>query len=131
MCKMYKFEKEYLPKHSKLDKLLETPDEYYKRVNMLLPNIPEEVLKDFFYKHCSLDIEEHAWLNYRILEFSKERMDSSFIYYKSGVLKNKRVLIDKENHFESGYLTPRTEPIRDYILKYHTWPVAPILLYNP
>ena len=131
MDNIYEIDKKYLPKRSESDEPLETPDEYYKRVKMFLPNIPEEVLKEFFYKHWELDIEDHAWLDYKTLSFFKESWTSSFIYRKSGVINNERVLVDKENHFESGYLTPRTESIRDYLLKYHTWPGTPILLYNP
>jgi len=131
MDNIYGVDKKYLPMRSKSDEYLETASEYYGRVKKLLPNIPEEVLKQFFYKHSILDISDYAWLDYRTLKFFKERWTSSFIITKFGIKNNNKVIIDKENHFELGHLTPRTESIRDHLLEYHTWPGAPILLYNP
>lgn len=131
MDNIYEVDKKYLPKRSRSDEYLETPNKYYERVKILLPNIPEEVLKQFFYKHSILDINDYAWLDYRTLKFFKESWTSSFIITESGIKNNDKVKTNKENHFESGYLTPRTESIRDHLLKYHTWPGAPILLYNP
>ena len=131
MDNIYKLDKKYLPKRSRSDEYLETANEYYGRVKKLLPNIPEEVLKEFFYKHSLLDIYDYDCLGYITLKFFKESWTSSFIITESGIKNNDKVIIDKENHFDLGYLTPRTESIRDHLLKYHTWPWAPILLYNP
>ncbi|GAI58137.1 unnamed protein product [marine sediment metagenome] len=122
MDNIYEVDKKYLPQRSKSDEYLENANEYYGRVKTLLPNIPEEVLKQFFYKHSILDISDYAWLDYRTLKFFKERWNSSFIINESGIKNNDKVIINKENHFELGYLYPRTESIRDYLLKYHTWP---------
>lgn len=131
MDNIYEVDKKYLPQRSKSDEYLENANEYYRRAKTLLPNIPEEVLKQFFYKHSILDIGDYAWLDYRTLKFFMESWTSSFIITESGIKNNNNVIIDKENHFELGFLTPRTESIKDYLLKYHTWPGAPILLYNP
>jgi len=131
MDNIYEVDKEYLPKRSRSDEYLETPNKYYERVKILLPNIPEEVLKEFFYKHSILDISDYAWLDYKTLKFIRERWTSSFIITESGIKNNDKVIIDKKNHFDLGCLYQRTESIRDYLLKYHTWPGAPILLYNP
>ena len=130
MDNIYEVDKEYFPKRSRSDEYLETPNKYYERVKILLPNIPEEVLKQFFYKHSILDIGDYAWLDYRTLKFFKERWTSSFIITEAGIKNNDKVIINKENHLELGYLTPRTESIRGHLLKYHTWPGTPILLYN-
>ena len=123
--------KEYLPKRSKSDEYIETIYEYCKRMRTFLPNIPEEVLRQFFYKHSILDINDYDWLDYTTLKFFKEKWTSFFIVTKSGIKNNDKVIINKENHFELGHLNQRTKSIRDYILKYHTWPESPILLYNP
>lgn len=107
MDNIYEIDKKYLPKHSKSDECLETASEYYERVKKLLPNIPEEALKQFFYKHSILDIGDYAWLDYRTLKFFQENWTSSFIITESGIKNNDKVIINKENHFELGYLTPR------------------------
>lgn len=131
MDNIYKLDKKYFPKRSRSGECLENDNEYYERVKKHLSNIPEEVLKEFFYKHSLLDIYDYDWLCYRTLKFFKESWTSSFIITESGIKNNDKVIIDKENHFGLGYLTPRTESIRDHLLKYHTWPGVPILLYNP
>jgi len=131
MDNIYEVDKKYLPKRSKSDEYLETANEYCVRTKKLLPNIPKEVLIQFFYKHSILDINDYAWLDYRTLKLFKERWTSSFIINESGIKNNDKVIINKENHFESGYLTPLTKSIKNYLLKYHTWPGIPILLYNP
>jgi len=106
MGNIYEVDKKYLPKRSKSDEYLETANEYYGRVKKFLPNIPEEVLKQFFYKHSILDIGDYAWLDYRALKFFKERWTSSFIINKSGIKNNDKVITNKENHFELGYRAP-------------------------
>lgn len=119
----------YLPKRSSLDVDLETIDEYCKRMKGILPNFPDEVLSQWFYRHHRLDIDDYAWIDYPTLQFKKEEWSSEKIF-SSGVKNNERVQINKKQ-FEMGVKTPHTDEIKNNFTQHNTWPIAPILLYNP
>lgn len=119
----------YFPKRSSSDEYLETVDEYCTRMKNVLPNFPDEVLSQWFYRHCRLDIDDYAWLNYSTLKFNKEEWTSEKIL-SAGVKDNERVQINKKQ-FEAGDKTLRKERIESYFTLHHTWPIAPILLHNP
>jgi len=119
----------YLPKRSSSDEYLETIDEYCKRMKDMLPNFPDEVLSQWFYKHHRLDIDDYAWIDYSTLQFKKEEWGSEKIF-SSGIKDNERVQINKKQ-FEMGDKTLRKDEIENYFTQHHTWPIAPILLHNP
>ena len=119
----------YFPKRSSSDEYLENAKEYCKRMKIILPNFPAEVLSQWFYRHPKLAINDYAWLDYTTIKFFKKEWSSDLIL-SSGIANNKSVQIDKRN-FEKNIKNSFTESIEAYFLKYNTWPIAPILLYNP
>ncbi|MCD4782180.1 MAG: hypothetical protein K8S27_16770 [Candidatus Omnitrophica bacterium] len=119
----------YFPKRSSTDEYLENEKEYCEKMKKILPNFPEEVLLQWFYRHCRQDIDDYAWLDYPTLQFEKEKWNSGKISL-SGIQKNEKVQINKA-HFESGIKAKHTDDIKKHFEEQFTWPIAPILLYNP
>ena len=62
----------YFPKRSSSDEYLETVEGYRERMQRILPNFPEDVISQWFYRHCRQDIDNYAWLNYPTLQFAQE-----------------------------------------------------------
>lgn len=117
----------YRPLLDKSDKHVETIDQYYARINPLLPNFPKEVLEQWFYRHWS-QIDDYAWLEYDSWQFEQVSWTAEQVI-NSGIKENSTIGVDFR-HFQEGVRYPRQLSIVEYFESNGTWPVAPIFFEN-
>lgn len=109
-----------------LDNPIESSSEYARRVQKLLPNLPESVITQWFYDHHC--IEQHAWLDYPSLRFKLATVDAGFLNLPC--LSEHATVVQYRDYFLQGTDSPRMTRLASYIEESGTWPVPPIILDN-
>ncbi len=111
-----------------MDEPLESKGAYSSRVRSVFPNLPPEVIGQWFYEHSD-SFEANYWLDYASVSFSLEQFSVSKIMQPC--LSENPVVIQYRDHFQKNNSSRRMSRIAEYIDLYGTWPVPPILLANP
>ena len=107
--------------------VVEGLEEYCNRIERLLPNIPRNVIGQWFYEH------QDSYLRYEWLDYSSLRVNLKEFTVPELTLdcfrKEPYVDLFLENLY-SGRADERTIKIEAYVRKNLTWPVPPIVLFN-
>ncbi|MDB9514299.1 hypothetical protein PN499_24160 [Kamptonema animale CS-326] len=118
----------YQPSHDKDGEIIEDESDYILRIRQtMLPNWPEELLKEWLYRHpCHL--EKYAFLNFERFKFM---LETWFLEDIPG-----REAFDDENFLDRFQnIEERAESKNDwlanYMLQTGTWNTPIVLLNNP
>ena len=118
----------FKPKLNRSDDYEETAEHYCRRMRSILPNFPDEILSQWFYRHWS-GTDDYAWLGYDRLRFKNQQWSSHDIM-SSGIQISEAIQIDHSHH-ENGIGADREVSIQRYFDTCRTWPVPPVFLANP
>lgn len=116
------------PRLDEAEQPLESGLAYYQRVQVALPNFPQEVVEQWFYEHSST-IFQNGWLNYRDLCF--ERYTLTATQLDEPCFNSNPIVAQIRYSHEEHEDCERTSRVVDYVLKNGTWPVPPIILWHP
>lgn len=107
----------------------ETQDNYITRIRNAFPNIPDEVILQWFFDHYQ-QIEEYSWIDFSKLTFNRITVLTEEIPIKN--IGNDSCIEHYLYNFTTGTTRkiPRFKRISDYFEKYGTWPIPPIYLAN-
>jgi hypothetical protein len=115
------------PTLNQLDDPTESPSEYARRVQKLLPNFPESAITQWFYDHHQC-IREHAWLDYPSLKFTLAEVGADFLTLTC--LRNNETIMQYRDYFLQGTDSRRMHRLANYIEENGTWPIPPVILDN-
>lgn len=107
----------------------ESKDQYEARLRAALPDFPSQVIRDWIVRHGESAFQEHGWLDYRRLRFDLTEMPTSCLL--------QMVLTSNEQAVSGWSRAIRTDNdfqetrLGQYMLRAGTWPVPPVVLYNP
>jgi len=101
---------------------------YIRRIGPLVPNIPPQILGQWFYDHFDSVLQRYSWINIPKMIFSLE------IWDKGRILRDVRpwnpdAVESWAKQFMSGS-EPYTSPLVNYMREKNTWPIPPIVLDN-
>lgn len=118
-----------LNKKLRPDCIDETFEEYFQRISPVLPNFPPGVVNQWLYSHFDSVMERYSWLDFDSLKFSLETWRTEEILQKITAWNEMAV----ENWIKallknSGFQGSR---LGRYMIAEGTWPVPPIVFYNP
>lgn len=111
-----------------MDEPLESKEAYSSRLRSVFPNLPPEVIGQWFYEHSG-SFETNRWLDYASVSVSLEQFSLSQIMQPC--LSENPVVTQYSDHFQNNNSSRRMSRIAEYIDLHGTWPVPPILLANP
>lgn len=115
------------PMLNELDDPIESPSEYVRRVQAVLPNFPASVITQWFRDHGQC-IEQHAWLDYPSLTFKLATVNASILSLPC--LSEHETVVQYRDYFLQGVDIPRMNRLAKYIEERGTWPVPPIIVDN-
>lgn len=115
------------PIFDELESPIESPSNYARRVQKLLPNFPESVITQWFYDHHHC-IEQYRWLDYASLNFTLVTVSAEFLGLPC--LLEHETVVQYRNYFLQGTDSPRMDRLAKYIESNGTWPAPPIILDN-
>lgn len=107
----------------------ESDDEYIKRLRILLPNFPPQVISDWIVCHGSSAFKEHGWFDFRLFRFELSKRPTHFFLND--------VLTSNEPAIQDWALAIKTNRqfqeynLGSYMITNGTWPVPPLVLDNP
>ena len=100
-------------------------ESYANRVSPLLPNFPEDVLRQWFFEHEQAP-EDTEWLDHDNLTFRRVSMGTEEIPGVDSAFDN--YLVDRVPRLANLLESPRIKRIHDYFLEHGTWPRPVIFL---
>ena len=106
---------------------IESKIEYVDRFQNKYPNLPDEVISQWFYDQ-RLSIHENSWLPYGLLKFSLVELTS--LEVSMPCFSENQTIDQYRIHFENENSSPRMCRLSEYISENLTWPVPPIVLEN-
>jgi hypothetical protein len=101
--------------------------EYQNRVSPLLPRFPEEVLRDWLYKHGRNALYLDGCIDIHALTFRDESWSASDILEKVSTSQHETVSGWKRAILGDLH---RGGPLGSFMVKHGTWPVPPVVLDN-
>jgi hypothetical protein len=108
------------------DNLLESSEEYAARVKAVVPNMPDDVIDQWFYSHPTA-IDSWTWLRLSSVWFTLEEWataDVPALDREDGSVHTYRYHLDRTGP------SPRMSRLIDYFAENQTWPRCPIMLEN-
>jgi hypothetical protein len=107
----------------------ESPDEYVARVGPLLPNMPADVLQQWFYEHWIQFEADYGWLGFTSLTFELAELATDQV--PEADFGHEELLVSRTGFFErKSPFTPRMERVWRYMSEHGTWPRPVIVLEN-
>jgi len=107
---------------------VESPGMYAQRLQRSLPNFPCDVIIQWFFEHRQT-IHQNSWLSYRNLRFKKIELLSSELSRPE--LSTDPLVEHFEEQINARNPDERLARIHQFFVQNKTWPVPPIVLYNP
>lgn len=110
-----------------MDEPLETPEEYCARIRAVLPNLPDEVITQWFYEHAGT-LEMHMWLHYSSIQVSLKQVSLSQLMHRC--LSEHPTVTQYQAHYHENNTSQRMAKLGEYMQENGTWPIPPIILAN-
>ncbi|HZF11529.1 MAG TPA: hypothetical protein VFE33_22295 [Thermoanaerobaculia bacterium] len=110
------------------EEAVESPCGYAQRLQRLLPNFPRDVIVQWFFEH-RLTILQDSWLPYRNLCFKKIELLNSELSRSD--FSTDPLVEYYEERITAGNPDERLARIHQFFVQNKTWPVPPLVLYNP
>ena len=106
---------------------VELIEDYTQRFQEKYKNFPSSIIQQWFYEHRET-IHRYSWLDYSSMEFELTSMTTKSL--QQTCLSKNPTIAQYQLHFETNNTSIRMARIADYICKFGTWPIPPILLTN-
>lgn len=111
-----------------LEQPVESQAEYVARFQKTLPNVPPDVISQWFYDHRQA-IFQNSWLPLSQLRFHLAEVTLEEVTQPA--FADNQIVAQYRSHFENENTSCRMGRIAEFVKSGGTWPMPPIALANP